>query len=379
MNNSRPTFVNRFILPGLAFKACVIGGGYATGRELVEFFLSSGPVNGLKAMLVAMSMWSLICAGTFAFAFQTKRINYKDFFCALLGRYGVVFEIIYFGLTILVLSVFGAAAGEIGKSLFDLPRIVGTVAIATAILGVAYSGQTGVERLFKYVSILLYVAYAAFFVVTLSKVGGDIKASFRVPGQAAPWLANAVSFCSYNVIGAVMILPVLRHQTRTRDAVVAGLLSGPLAMLPALAFFICLLPFYPRVLAQALPSDYVLNSLDVPMLRYGFQAMIFFALLESGVGFVQAFLARIDPVLRGLPKPIASRLRVLVLTAMVLGPIFAADGIGLVTLIGKGYRMSGYAVVLIYVLPLLLVAFPKIVRNALGRWTRTDRAATTHG
>jgi len=39
----------RFLLPGFAFKAVVIGGGYATGRELAEFFLPSGPWGGVAA------------------------------------------------------------------------------------------------------------------------------------------------------------------------------------------------------------------------------------------------------------------------------------------------------------------------------------------
>ena len=42
----------RFILPGLAFKAVVIGGGYATGREIAEFFLPAGPWGGVAAMAV---------------------------------------------------------------------------------------------------------------------------------------------------------------------------------------------------------------------------------------------------------------------------------------------------------------------------------------
>jgi uncharacterized membrane protein YkvI len=33
------TWFQRYLLPGLAFKAVVIGGGYATGRELAEFFM----------------------------------------------------------------------------------------------------------------------------------------------------------------------------------------------------------------------------------------------------------------------------------------------------------------------------------------------------
>ena len=58
----------RFLLPGFAFKAVVIGGGYATGRELAEFFLPSGPWGGIAAMLLAMLIWSIVCVATFLFA-----------------------------------------------------------------------------------------------------------------------------------------------------------------------------------------------------------------------------------------------------------------------------------------------------------------------
>ena len=58
----------RFLLPGFAFKAVVIGGGYATGRELATFFLPSGPRGGLCGMLLAAAVWSLVCVLTFVFA-----------------------------------------------------------------------------------------------------------------------------------------------------------------------------------------------------------------------------------------------------------------------------------------------------------------------
>ncbi|HUD29521.1 MAG TPA: hypothetical protein VMQ93_11665, partial [Novosphingobium sp.] len=50
----------RLLLPGLAFKAVVIGGGYATGREIAEFFLPAGPWGGLAAMVLATAIWSLV-------------------------------------------------------------------------------------------------------------------------------------------------------------------------------------------------------------------------------------------------------------------------------------------------------------------------------
>jgi len=51
MSDAPPGRFKRWILPGLGVKAVVIGGGYATGRELAEFFLSAGPWGGLYAIL----------------------------------------------------------------------------------------------------------------------------------------------------------------------------------------------------------------------------------------------------------------------------------------------------------------------------------------
>ena len=81
----------RFLLPGFAFKAVVIGGGYATGRELAEFFLPSGPWGGIAAMVLATLIWSAICVATFLFARASGARDYQAFVRALLGPGWVVF------------------------------------------------------------------------------------------------------------------------------------------------------------------------------------------------------------------------------------------------------------------------------------------------
>src|SRR5580692_12871182 len=91
----RPSRLQRWILPGLAFKAVVIGGGYATGRELAEFFMPSGPQGGLLAMLLAMLIWSAVCAVTFCLARMTASWDYRTFFKNLLGPFWLLFEIAY--------------------------------------------------------------------------------------------------------------------------------------------------------------------------------------------------------------------------------------------------------------------------------------------
>ena len=64
----------------------VIGGGYGTGRELVEFFLSKGPVDGYLGMLLTTVIWSVILAVTFELARTLRRYDYRSFLRELLGR-----------------------------------------------------------------------------------------------------------------------------------------------------------------------------------------------------------------------------------------------------------------------------------------------------
>ena len=66
----------RLWLPGFLLQSVIIGGGYATGRELVEFFLVAGPLGGLLGMLVATIAFSVITALCFELARQTKSYNY---------------------------------------------------------------------------------------------------------------------------------------------------------------------------------------------------------------------------------------------------------------------------------------------------------------
>ncbi len=360
-----PTWFQRFLLPGLAFKAVVIGGGYATGRELAEFFLPNGPWGGLAGMVLATLVWSLVCAVTFVFARRMRTYDYRSFFEALLGPGWVAFEIVYLLFVVLILAVFGAAAGAIGAALFGWPPLIGTLCLAGSIILFVTFGNTAVERLFKYVSFLLYATYALFLVLALSKFGGRIAANFTgaLP-DGSGWATDGLAYAGYNVVGAVVILPVIRHMTSSRDAVVAGLVAGPLAMIPAIIFFIAMVGFYPGIASETLPSDFLLRQLQMPLLHVLFQLMIFSALLESGTGSVHAINERIAKAWqqrRGVA--LSARARAVNAAVLLVACIFVADRFGLVALIASGYRWLSYAILAVFVVPLLTVGIARLIRS----------------
>lgn len=344
----------RHVMPGLAFKAAVIGGGYATGRELAEYFIPSGPQGGLLAILVAMACWSVVCALTFVFAHATRSFDYHRFFAQLLGRFAFVFELAYLVFMVLILAVFGAAAGAIGAAMFGWPVLAGTLLLMAGIGVFAAFGNRSVEGLFKWVSFFLYAVYILFLAFVFAGFGDRVSAALATPQPMHGWLSGGLTYAGYNIVGAVIVLPLARHFATRRDAVVAGVLAGPLAMLPGLLFFLCMLAWYPRIGGEALPSDFILRQLGMPLFHLLFQAMIFSALLESGTAAVHAANERIAAAWRarrGIDLSHGARLAIAAL--VLVGSIFIADRFGLVALIAKEYRGLAWLFLAVYVLPLL--------------------------
>jgi uncharacterized membrane protein YkvI len=354
----------RWILPGLGVKAVVIGGGYATGRELAEFFLSAGPWGGLYAILFATLLFSLFCSLTFVLARRLSTYDYRSFFKRLLGPAWPLFELSYLLFVVLILAVYGAAAGAIGNAVFGAPEWTGTVALAAGIAGVVAFGNRAVERLFRDVSYYLYAVYAVFVVLALVKFGNRIPAGFAASQQTSDWALNGLTYVGYNIVGAVVILPVLRHLLSDRDAVVAGVVSGPLTMLPALLFFISMVAFYPEIQGATLPSDYLLQQIGIPAFHLLFQAMIFSALLESGTSSVHAINERIDHAWKAhRGQPLTHRARLTIALVVIVGCMFLASRFGLVALIATGYRTLAYVLLATFILPLITVGVWKIGRN----------------
>lgn len=358
------SWFQRYLLPGFAFNGVVIGGGYATGRELAEFFLPAGPRGGLLGMLLATGIWSAVCVATFLLARLTHSYDYRSFFRVLLGRGWLAFEAAYVVFIVLILAVFGAAAGAIGAAMFGWPPLAGTLCLLIAIAGVVAYGNASVERLFKWATFFLYGVYALFLVLCLGAFGERIPASFQLDAPTAGWATAGVTYAGYNVVCAVVILPVLRHLTSQRDAAVAGALAGPLAMLPALVFFVCMAAYYPQIGKEALPSNFLLKQLNLPAFHAAYQLMIFVALLETGVGSVHAVNERIAQVWRArFASALPMRMRLAIAGALLVIAMLLADRFGFVTLIARGYRLLAILFITVYVVPVLTFGVWRLARR----------------
>jgi uncharacterized membrane protein YkvI len=351
----------RYLLPGFVFQGVTIGGGYATGRELVEFFMPAGPAGGLLGMLVTMAVFSAVLAASFELVRLTRSYDYKSFFQQLLGRGWVLFEAAYVLLLVVVMAVLGAAAGEIGRNTLGLPPIAGTLALMATIGALLVQGHALVEKSTATIAIALYVAYVVLIAWTLTAFGDRVAASFAAPvGEG--WLRGGVTYAGYNLAASVSVFFCVRHALTRRDALVAGALAGPIAMLPGALLFTALMAFYPDIGAASVPSSVLLARLGAPWFEGAFQLVVFAALVSTGVPLLHAINERVAQALASRGRPMPPMARPALALAVMSVSIFAATAVGLVGLIARGYGALTWAFIALLVIPVLTIGVWKINR-----------------
>ncbi len=356
------SFYQKYLLPGLVFQGVVIGGGYATGRELVEFFLPHGPIGGLMAMGVAALIWSCVMAASFELCRMTQSYDYKSFFRQLLGRAWFLYEILLMLLMIVVLSVIGAAAGEISQNLFFTSPLVGTIGLLIAIGALTFYGSHIIERFMGAWSILLYLCYFALVVLCLSSFGTDIEISYQAATVSSGWALDGLRYAGYNLATVPAVFFCLTHITKRKEAVTAGLLAGVIGMSPAVFLFVAMMAQYPEIGQATIPSSDLLKGLGMPWFSVLFQAVLLGTLVQTGVGLIHSVNERIAATFHERGKEMPEIARPAIAIALLLMALVLASAFGLVSLIANGYGLLTFGFIAVFVVPVLTIGIFKIMK-----------------
>lgn len=357
-------FFRKYLLPGFVFEAAVIGGGYATGRELVEFFWPAGPRGGLLAMLVSMIVWSIVLAVCFELARRARTYDYRSFFKLLLGPGWIAFEIAYLLLIVLVFAVMGAAAGEIVHSLIGAPKLVGVLLMIAGVAAVLFYSNAVIEKFLSLSVGYLYVVYIALVVWSIASFGDRITANLQAEPIGTGWFLAGAKYAGYNIAAVPAVLFCIRHLSTRREAIGAGLLAGPLGMAPAVALYLAMAAFYGEMSAEALPSAFLLAQLNAPWFEWAFQLAVLLTLVDTGIAFLHAVNERVATHFQERSAQMPAALRPALATAIMILSVFAATAIGLIDLIAKGYGALTWAFIVVLIIPVLTIGVWKTFRPA---------------
>ena len=358
-----PRWIRVYLIPGAIFQSIMVGGGYGTGRELVEYFVQFGIGGAFKGLVVATVLFSTILALTFEFARVFKAFDYRSFLRQLIGPVWPIFEIGFLFGVILVLAVVASATAAIIEDAVGVPGFAGGGVMLLLIVALNFFGRSVITVFFATWSVVLYTVFAlylaALLVTHVDRVVEGLGAATSGPG----WIEAAFKYVGYNVGAGIIALFAIRDVRSRTEAVGSGIMAGVIAMVPAFMFTTGFAAGYPAIVSQAVPNYFMLDVLNMPWITALFLIVLVGTFIETGAGMIQGVNERLDGWLmerRGRPASRGAH-GLIALVAVMLSS--GMSSFGVITLVAKGYGMMAWFGIAFYIIPLLTIGIWRLWRH----------------
>ena len=361
----------KFVLPGIILQSVMIGGGYATGREIVEYGAKYGALGWLSGLGTFLG-FAVIAALTYELIRLTKAYDFKTFMKTIGGPLWIVFDIVYLLFMVVIIAVMASATGNIVEQTLGLNYWVGVVAITVVVAILNFYGSRLIERFETLGTVTLYAGYIIFSVLVIGTFGKNISTVFAnhdtsfIEGSvsAGKALWSGVLYCAYNLVVMPATFFTIERQTRRVESVVSGIIGGVLATIPWFLTYFAVMCFYPNpdVLGASVPWLAMMQGTAGPVVIAIFGIVMGWTLIETSTGIIHAALERVNNGLKEAHKPPMTGKQQAILTIIVLVGSMVLSKVGIIDLIATVYNALSYAFLAIYVLPLITVGVYKIFK-----------------
>lgn len=349
-----------YIAPAAVFQSVLIGGGYGTGREIVEYFSSNGAIGGLLGLGVAAFGFFAILFLCFEVARRSGAYDYRSLLRQFTGRFWFVFEIFFLLLFILVLGVLGAATGDIVREEFGLSPAVGSVGMLAAIIAIATLGRNVVLALLTVWSLVLCCVFGSYFYQAFSMSGAAIADALAHGETGSRWAVSGLEYVFYNAAVAPIIIYAARKIETTKEAFIAAIAAALMAIIPAALFHLSFLADLPKFSGASVPVYDVIRATGKHWLLIVYLIALVGTFVETGLGFVQGVIERIDGWLADKGRPPAKKWQHALIAGCAISVSAALSMFGIVNLIATGYRFIAWGLFASFILPLLTIGAYRI-------------------
>lgn len=308
----------------------VVGAGFATGREIVEFFTKYG-VFGLAGILLAGILFMFVGTKMLILSKRLQATSYQDvmiyLFGARFGRFVNIFMlIVLLGLTSIMLS----GAGAIFKEQLGLTVRLGvviTILLTIAVMSFGVKGLFSVNLIVVPMLILfsLFLGVQAFSVESFSNIPGQSSASFK-------WIISSVSYAAFNLtMSAAVLVPLAKEINDEKMLKRGGMLGG---------IFLTAILVSSHIALSTLPN---VENFDIPMAEVMKSTMYAIYFIYIAIIYGEVFTSVIGN-LYGLERQISSFLKIpsIVIICGILCIAAFISKIGYSSLISSLYPIFGY-------------------------------------
>lgn len=245
------------------FAGTIIGAGFASGQELLTFFVVYGSM-GLAGILLAGCLFSWLGSRIVELGHRTHAAGYHQLLYYVCGKkVGVVLDSIIGIFLFAVLAIMLAGAGTVSRESLQLPFGTGAGALALLLVATVLRGVSGITTANLIATPVLAIAIIGISVYSLSYHDFDTASLFLLPDKAAVrpaphWIVASILYVSYNLVMGSTVLAPLGAATPQRKARLYGSIAGGM-LLAFLAFLgsMAIMLHCPDIFDEEIPMLYI--------------------------------------------------------------------------------------------------------------------------
>lgn len=343
--------IGQIIKVALAFVGIIIGAGFASGQEVMQYFVAFG-INGLWGAVISavvmtvmaviiLQLGSYFRAGEHGEVF--RRVSHPVF--SRLLDLGVVLTLFSTGV------VMFAGAGANLNQQWGLPLGVGAFIMVVLVLA---AGMLDVDKVTTVIGaitpfILVFITIASVYTI----ISGDFssidqlnRASEEVSTTLPNWFVAGVNYTSFNLMVAVSMAVVIggnmfNPRVAGRGGLLGGLIYSVLLIVSAVTLFLMV----ETIGGDDVPMLSIINELN-PALGQVMAVVIYGMIFNTALGMFYALGRRLTATRPGRFRPVYA-------VAVLVG--FVLSFVGFRELVGYVYPVLGYMGLLL--IAVMLVAW----------------------
>ncbi|QIV86736.1 YkvI family membrane protein [Glutamicibacter mishrai] len=273
-----------------AIIAFLIGSGFATGQEILQYFTSYGYAGVFGTGALVLLLMSYVAVEFFVVGQAKKFEKPSKIFHYYCGKYlGTFFD--YFSILFVFLSftVMVAGAGAVFEEHYGLSNYVGGVGLAIVVgLSVWFGLKNLVDVIGKIGPLIVVVAVGLGLLGILRNPSGIAEGQALLPTleltQASTnWFMSGLSYVGFCMLWLAAFLTALGKSARNRKEAVAGALSGATVFsLACVIVGLGLLANITRVGGTEIPMLVLATDIS-PILAAGISVMILAGIYTTAV------------------------------------------------------------------------------------------------
>jgi len=319
-----------------AFVGVIIGAGFASGQELLIFFVNHG-LYGIIGTFISAFLFIFLSMSIASIGNHLKSNSHKDIINYICGnKIGKLVDWIItffmFGITVVMI----AGGGALIEQQLGIPAGLGSLFITLATVFIVCLNLKHVVMLISSVTplmILVALLISGHSIINHKQDFSLLNEFARTQNTATPyWWLSSILYVSYNIVAGIPILAIMGGATKNNVARWGGLMGGitlsGIMLIMSLGLFSSLID----ISGKPMPMIFLAGEIS-PLISIIASVVIFGMIINTAVGTLYSFVARFTSINN----------KKFILLSIISGLIaYICSFVGFVNLVATLYPILGY-------------------------------------